>query len=112
METPAPVSRSWYSMSDREQAVWAAAYATAPTSGSAVPHAERVVQSLAAHVWPENEAPEHRAARLFRGLTWDEFKPWYRVECQLRPPSQRTRPTEDQMRDAYTVYVQCGSDYY
>lgn len=106
--------RPWHQLTEREQAVWGAAYAGSPCSGlEAAEHAERVTRTLNVVEWPETESPEYKAARLCRGLTRDEFGVWYQVELRMNSPGRWRRPATDQQIDeAYSIYVQCGSDFY
>ncbi|MBI2398393.1 MAG: hypothetical protein HYV17_11395 [Xanthomonadales bacterium] len=114
MNTSAAPLRAWHSMSARDHAVWGAAYALHPNPGlEAAAHADRVVDTLSGVDWPETEEPEHRAARLIRGLSLDEFRAWYRVEQQVanRRP-RRPTPTEADVQKAYEIYVMCSCDFY
>ena len=109
-----PPLRAWHSMSERERAVWAAAFVTAAHHGVGAAHeADKVVGALAAIEWPETEEPEHRAARLTRGLTWEDFRSWYVVEWRLGRSGRAPKALpEARIREAYDIYVQCGSDFY
>ena len=113
MNTTRSPLRAWHAMNEREQSIWGAAYASYPNPGlEAALHAERVVSTLASLDFSEQEAPEHRAARLCRGLTMEEFRAWYVVELKVSHHKPRRSPNETDIEKAYEIYVMCGSDYY
>lgn len=114
MSNLTPSLRNWYQLSPREQAVWGAAYASAPQPGiDAARHADEVIASLAQVEWPEREAPEHRAARLVGWLTLEQFRGWYLVELQLNQPGKPPLVvSEAQIHEAYQTYAMCTSDYH
>lgn len=102
-------------MSAREQLVWAAAYAAHPHPGlEAAAAAEQVVSSLGSVEWPEQEEPEYRAARLCRGLSFDEFREWYVVELRMlySGKPRASTPSEADIGEAYKIYAMCSSDFY
>lgn len=105
--------RSWRDMSEREQAVWGVAYAMHPSPGrDAALHADQVIGGLAEFEPPATESPEHRAARLYRGLKLAEFAAWYVVEKQLTRHKSRRPATREEIEEAYRIYVMCSMDYY
>lgn len=106
--------RAWHSMSGRDQSVWGASYAASPAGGTeAAVHADHAVATLASVAFSEIETPEHRAARLSRNLTLEEFRGWYKVELQLthrgKPPR---KVSEDELNEAYKIYCMCSNDFY
>lgn len=114
MSMPAVPLRVWHMMKPREQAVWGAAYALHlnPSLEAAV-HADQVVGTLSEVEYPETEAPEHRAARLISGLSFDEFRGWYLVEQRAARHRQRRLATsEADIQKAFEIYVLCSCDFY
>lgn len=105
---------AWRGMSPRQQAVWSAAYAASGLPPmEAARHADNIATSLSNIEWPEQEEPEHRAARLCAGLSAEEFAAWYRVEFRMTTSRRAgTGPTDEEIKQAYTTYVMCGCDFY
>lgn len=105
---------AWNAMSPRAQAVWSTAYAASPLPPlDAARHADRVASSLSTISWPEQEQPEHRAARLCKGLSLDEFSAWYSVERRMGASGRAgSVTTAEQIKQAYTIYVRCTCDFY
>jgi hypothetical protein len=106
--------RAWHAMSGREQAVWGACYAASRAGGvEAAVQADRAIASRASLTFPEAESPEHRAARLGRSLTLEQFHGWYTVELSLtRRGMLPHMVTDDEVRTAYETYVMCSNDFY
>ncbi len=114
MTLPTSPLRVWHLMSGREQSIWGAAYAAHPEPGpAAAKHADAVVATLALVDCPERESPEHRAARLCIGLTFEEFRAWYLVERKI-VAHHKPQPamTEADLQEVYKVYLMCSCDYY
>ena len=105
--------RDWDQMTEREQMVWAAAYAAQQSHDLNAAHeADRVVNTLAAIEWPEREKPEYRAARLCPGLTAEEFRAWYLVELRVMSSGERRKPpSSTEIDEAFGVYLMCGADF-
>jgi hypothetical protein len=101
-------------MTPREQAVWGAVYALHSNPGlEAATHADQVVGTLSEVECPETEAPEHRAARLITGLSFDEFRGWYLVEQRVASRGgRRSALTEADIQKAFEIYVMCSCDFY
>jgi hypothetical protein len=109
----------WRALDPREKAVWPVIYASGSTLGSleAARLADAAIMQMRVVAWPDKmdaESPEHRAARVGVGLTYEQFKNWFAVEALLAHDSRADSNSlkEDVIADAYKTYAMCRGDFY
>jgi len=102
-------------MQDREQAVWAAVYASFwddPTEG--IRRADLSVNGLRLASRDESVgSPELEIGGNSAFLSYEEFRAWYPIALKLAtPPAKYRKPTEDACHAAYDRYERSQSDFY
>lgn len=111
--------RPWHDMTPRQQAVWAASFATTHARGCALAEclgtAERSVLALRdAEIDEGPLPPESELARANVGIDLDAFIPWYRVAAAAafghRPDFKA--PTHEQCVAAFDRYQRSRADYF
>lgn len=105
----------WVKLTDRERAVWCAAYVAAGGNPAAAARAADAEVRALRTLGLDSELtldPEYDAARAGLHFELEEFEPWYRVAWKIRHPTSFHTPTPAEIREAYDRYQQGRGDFY
>lgn len=115
-EAGRPPILGWYSLSGREQAVWAARYAASVLPAEdAARDADRYVMALRDLRIDESRiaGPEHEAARGYAWMSFEEFASWYptALKVSLRGKFEGADFSEPAVLAAFEAYKRSISDF-